>query len=51
MPSEKDNTLEFTLYMKSDKMSFDIYAKIESVIKKKQIDFKKSRKFFNNKNR
>ena len=34
MPSEIDNTLEFNQYMKSDKMSSNIYADIESLIKK-----------------
>ena len=34
MPSEKDNILEFNENMKSDKMSYIIYAEIESLIKK-----------------
>ena len=34
MPSEKDNILEFNQYMKSDKMSYTIYADIESLIRK-----------------
>ena len=34
MPSEKDKLLEFNQYMKSDKMSYIIYAHIESLIKK-----------------
>ena len=34
MPSEKDNILEFNQYMKSHKMSYTIYAGIESLIKK-----------------
>ena len=34
MPSEKDNTLEFNQYMKSDKMPYIIYTDIESLIKK-----------------
>ena len=34
MPSEKDNILEFNQYMKSSKMSFIIYADIESLIRK-----------------
>ena len=34
MPSEKDNILEFNQYMKSDKMSYIIYADTESLIKK-----------------
>ena len=34
MPSEKDNTLEFNQYMKSDKMPYIIYTGIESLIKK-----------------
>ena len=34
MPSEKDNILEFNQYMKSDKMPYNIYADIESLIKK-----------------
>ena len=35
MPLEKDKTLEFKCYMKSDKMSYITYADIESLIKKK----------------
>ena len=34
MPSEKDNIFEFNQYMISDKMSYIIYADIESLIKK-----------------
>ena len=34
MPSEKDNILEFNQHMKSDKMSYIIYADIESLIRK-----------------
>ena len=34
MPSEKDNILEFNQYMKSDKMSYTIYADIESLMRK-----------------
>ena len=34
MPSEKDNILEFNQCMKSDKMPYNIYADIESLIKK-----------------
>ena len=34
MPSEKDKILEFNQYMNSDKMSYIIYADIESLIKK-----------------
>ena len=34
MPSEKDNILEFNQYKKSDKMSYTIYADIESLIRK-----------------
>ena len=34
MPSKKDNILEFNQYMKSDKMTYAIYADIESLIKK-----------------
>ena len=34
MPSEKDNMLDFNQYMKSDKMSYIIYADIESTFKK-----------------
>ena len=33
-PSEKDNALEFNQHMKSDKMSYIIYADIESLIRK-----------------
>ena len=33
MPSEKNNLWEFNQYMKSDKMSYIIYANIESLIK------------------
>ena len=35
MPSEKDKTLEFKCYMKSDKMPYITYAAIESLIKKR----------------
>ena len=34
MPFENDNIFEFNQYMKSDKMSYIIYADIESSIKK-----------------
>ena len=34
MPSPKDNILQFDLYMKSDKMPYNIYADLESLIKK-----------------
>ena len=34
LPAEKDNTLEFNQYMKSDKIPNIIYADIESLIKK-----------------
>ena len=34
MSSEKDSILEFNQYMKSDKMSYIIYADIESLIEK-----------------
>ena len=34
MTSEKDNILEFNQYMKTNKMSYIIYADIESLIKK-----------------
>ena len=34
MPSEKDNTLEFNQFMKSDKISCIIYGDIESLIRK-----------------
>ena len=37
MSSEKDNILQFNQYMKSDKISYIIYADTESLIKK-QID-------------
>ena len=47
MPSEKDKKQEFNQYTKPDKMSYIIYAGIESLIKK--IDGC-ARKFFNNKN-
>ena len=33
MPSEKDNILEYNQYMKSDKISYIIYADIESLIR------------------
>ena len=36
MPSQKDKILEFNQYMKSDKVSYIIYAYIES--QKKKID-------------
>ena len=35
MPSEKDNILEFSQYMNSDKIPCIIYADIDSLIKKK----------------
>ena len=34
MTSEKDNILEFNQYIKTNKMSYIIYADIESLIKK-----------------
>ena len=34
MPSKKDNIMEFNQYMNSDKMSYIIYADMESLIKK-----------------
>ena len=34
MPSEKDNILEFNQHMKSDKVTYIIYADIESLIRK-----------------
>ena len=34
MPSEKDNILKFNQSMKSDKMSYIIYAALESLIKR-----------------
>ena len=34
MTSEKDNMIEFNQYMKSDKITYIIYADIESLIKK-----------------
>ena len=34
MPSEKDNILEFDIYMKSDKVPYIIFVDIESLIKK-----------------
>ena len=36
MPSEKDNILQFNQYMKSDKISYIIYADTESLIKKQR---------------
>ena len=47
-PSKKDNVLEFNQYMKSDKMSYIIYADIESLIRKIDGSAKSSRKFCNN---
>ena len=35
MPSEKHNSLEFKQYMKSHKMSYNIYADIKSLVKKR----------------
>ena len=32
MPSQKDNILQFDQYMKSDKMSYNIYADLQSLI-------------------
>ena len=40
MPSEKDNVLELHQYIKSDKMSYIIYADIHSLIKKIRLDVK-----------
>ena len=34
MPSEKNNILEFNQHMKSDKMTYIIYADTESLIRK-----------------
>ena len=51
MPSEKDNKMELNQYMKSDKMSYIIDTDIETLIKKVNEYAKKSRKFFNKKNR
>ena len=34
MPTKKDNIMEFNQYMNSDKMSYIIYADMESLIKK-----------------
>ena len=34
MPFQKDNIFQFNHYMKSDKMSYIIYASLESLIKK-----------------
>ena len=34
MPSEKDNSLAFNQNMKPDKMTYTIYADIESLVKK-----------------
>ena len=34
MPSEKDKTLEFNQYMKSDEIPYIIYANIEFLIRK-----------------
>ena len=34
MPSERNNILEFNQHMKSNKMSYIIYADIESLIRK-----------------
>ena len=38
MPSEKDNILEFNQYIKSDKMPYIIYADIESLIKRNNLE-------------
>ena len=38
MPSEKDKILGFDQYMKSDKMPYIVYADVESLIKKNQMD-------------
>ena len=35
MPSEKNNILEINQYMKSDKISYIIYADTESLIRKR----------------
>ena len=49
MPSEKDNTLKFNQYMKSDKIPYIIYADLESLIKKNRWICKQSRKIFSKK--
>ena len=49
MPSEKDNILQLNKCMKSHKMSYNIYADIESLIKKMNRCVMIFRNFFNNK--
>ena len=44
MASEKNNILGFNQYTKSDKMPYIIYADIESLIKKKEMDVQTIRK-------
>ena len=44
MTSEKNNILGFNQYTKSDKMPYIIYADIESLIKKKEMDVQTIRK-------
>ena len=34
MPFKKNNILQYNLYMKSDKLTYILYADIESLIKK-----------------
>ena len=34
MPSQRDNTLQFNQFIKSDKMLYTIYADFESLFKK-----------------
>ena len=38
MPSEQDNILQFYQYMKSDKMSYIIYADMESFMKNRRCE-------------
>ena len=44
MTSEKNNILGFNQYTKSDKMPYIVYADIESLIKKKEMDVQTIRK-------
>ena len=46
MPSEKENVLGFNQCVKSDKMVYIIYADIDSLIKKKQMDLQIIQKIF-----
>ena len=51
LPTQKNITLEFNQYMKSDQMSYNSYTDIGSLFSKIDNCNKKSRKIFNNKSK